>query len=317
LPQYNVTEIIFREVHGPNGQNSMAADVSLLVVNPYPVNLETPPLVFDILVPNCVSSAPHILLADATTAAVVVREYSDIRVNVRGIIRRLPDDFTKTCPNSHSSPLDLFLGDFLHGQDTMIFVRGSNSPAPGLPGWIGEFISSITVPIALPHNSLDGSVKNFSISDIHFSLPDPLAIPGTPEASPTVSGNIQVQAGLPKEIGFDISVSRIRAKADVFYKGKKLGILAVEEWQAANSTQTTENGTLVIEIESRINNAPLNITDENIFSEVMQELLFSDKPVILSIKSLVDVEVGSVLGDIVVRDVPGEGVVPVKRLSSF
>jgi hypothetical protein len=296
----------------------MAADVSLSVVNKYPINLEIPPLGFNILVPNCAPNAPYILLADATADAIVVEEYTDVRVDVDGVIRQLPDDLVKACPNSQLSPLDLFLGDYIHGQDTTIFVRGSNSPTPGTPSWISDFISSITVPVDFPGHSFDSLVRKFSLSDVHFSLPDPFATPGTPEANPSVSGDIQVQAGLPKEMNFGLNVTRVRASADVFYKGNKLGILDLKKWQAANSTRINDDGVPAIIIESRINNAPLYITDEDVFTEVMQALLFGGgKSIILTLKALVDVQVGTVLGDFIIRDVPGEGDVPVKRPSSF
>jgi hypothetical protein len=296
----------------------MAAEVSLLVSNTYPMNLEIPPLTFDILVPNCASSAPYILLADASTDVVVVEEFADVRVNVAGVVCQLPDDLTKACPHSQLSPLDIFLGDYLHGQDAKIFVRGSSSPTPGTPGWISDFISSITVPVDFPSHSFDNLVKNFTLSDVNFALPDPFATPGTPEANPTVSGDIQVLAGLPKEMNFGLNVSRVRASADVFYKGKKLGVLDLKKWQAANSTKITDDGVPAIKIKSRINDAPLNVTDEDVFTEVVQALFFGGaKLVILKVKALVDVQVGTVLGDLIVRDVPGEGDIPVKRPSPF
>ena len=47
LPEYNITRLNFREA-----SRGMAADVSLSVINRYPVGFSIPPLAFDILVPN-------------------------------------------------------------------------------------------------------------------------------------------------------------------------------------------------------------------------------------------------------------------------
>ncbi len=279
--------------------------MSLSVTNDYPIGLEIPALGFDILVPNCASDEPYILLADAITDSIFVQPYSDVKVDVGGIIRQLPGTLTATCPDSDSSPLDLLLGDYIHGQDTTVFVRGSNAPAGDTPEWITKIMSSVTVPVPFPGHTFNNLVQNFSLTDVHFGLPDPFAKPETPESNPSISGNIEVLAALPKEMNFGINVSRVRADADVFYKGKKLGVLELKKWQAANSTRMTEDGIPSIKIVSQIRDAPLNITDQDVFDDVVQALFFSGDPVILKVKALVDVEVGTVLGEFIIRDVPG------------
>lgn len=140
----------------------MAADVSLSVVNSYPIKLTIPPLGFNILVPNCGANDPYIRLADATTAPVDVEPNSDVVVNVGGIVRELPQPLLQTCPHSTSSPLDLLLGDYIHGLDTTIFVQGSNPPGSDTPDWITKILSSFIVPIPFPGHTFDGLIRNFS-----------------------------------------------------------------------------------------------------------------------------------------------------------
>jgi hypothetical protein len=293
----------------------MAADVSLSVVNSYPIKLTIPPLGFNILVPNCGADDPYIRLADATTAPVNVEPYSDVVVDVGGIVRELPQNLVQTCPHSGSSPLDLLLGDYIHGHDTTIFVQGSNPPDSDTPDWITKIISSVTVPVPFPGRTFDGLIRNFSLTDTHFSLPDPWAEPGSDESNPQISANIVVIAGLPKEMNFGINVTRVRANADVFYKGEKLGVLNLLKWQPAESERIEpENGEeAMLKIQSQIEDVPLNITDNDVFTDVLQELLFGGNTVMLKIESLVDVEVSTVLGKLVIKDMPAEGVVPVKR----
>jgi len=67
-----------------------------------------------------------------------------------------------------------------------------------------------------------------------------------------------------------------------------------------------------LKIQSRIKHAPLEITDEDVFSDVISAMLFGDS-VMLKIKALVDVGVSTVLGELVVKEMPAEGIVPVKR----
>lgn len=305
MPKYKITRLNFHEVQIPAGKRGMAADVSLSVANDYPIGLQIPPLGFDILVPNCAADQPYILLADATTETVVVKPLSNVKVNVGGIIREIPDTLTTTCPGSDSSPLDILLGDYIHGNDTTVFIRGSNAPENNTPKWIADFIASVTVPVPFPGHSFDNLVRNFSLTDVHFGLPDPFAQPGTPESNPMISGNIEVLAGLPKEMNFGVNISRVRATADVYYKGDKLGYLNLKKWQSAKSKTMDVEGNSTIKIESRIKDAPLYITDDDVFDDVIGDLIFGGKSVLLTIDALVDVAVVTVLGEFIVRDIPG------------
>ncbi|TAQ91444.1 hypothetical protein B7494_g239 [Chlorociboria aeruginascens] len=319
IPEYNITRLNFREVPiSTTGRRGMAADVSLSLVNQYPVKLTIPPLGFDILVSNCAANEPYIRLADATTDTINIEPYSDVTVDVGGIVREMPKPLLRTCPGSQSSPLDLLLRDYIHGNDTTIFVKGSNAPVGETPDWISQLISSVTVPVPFPGHTFDKLIKSFSLKDTHFSLPDPFAEPGSDEANPQISGDVVVLATLPKEMNFGLNVTRVRALADVFYKGDKLGVLDLQKWQPANSERIeAKNGEeAALKIQSEITDAPLNITDSNVFTDVLQALVFGGKSIQLKVKALVNVEVDTVLGKFIIQDLPAEGVVPVKPVSS-
>ncbi|KAI9829007.1 MAG: hypothetical protein M1832_000030 [Thelocarpon impressellum] len=314
IPKYNITRMLFHEAVLPNGQKGMAADASLTLKNDYPVKLTIPPLGFDILVPNCAQDDPYLLLADATTATIEVEPRKDVRVDVGGIVRQLPDALKAACPDSNSSPLDALLGNYLHGQDTTIFVRGSNAPSSSTPQWIAELMSSVTVPLPFPGHTFDNLMKNFSLADVHFKLPDPMAEPGTPESQPRLSAIVKALINVPEQVNFPINVSRVRADADVYYHNKKLGRLDLHKWQSANSSRIEAHGDDLpsLLVQSFVNNAPLNITDDDVFTEVVQALLFGGKGVSLGIKADVDVEVKTALGGIQLKKIPAEGKVAVK-----
>lgn len=292
----------------------MAADVSLSLANKYSIKLAIPPLGFDILVQSCSADDDYICLADATTDTIDVEPYSDVVVNVGGVVRGLPKPLVQTCPNSRDSPLDLLLGNYVHGNNTTIFVRGSNAPDSNTPDWITNIISSVTVPVPFPGHSFDKVIKEFSLTDTKFLLPDPSADPGSDEANPQISGNIVVTAGLPKEMNFGINVTRVRADAEVFYKKKKLGDLNLQKWQKAQSERIDpEDGEdATLQIMARIEKAPLYVTDEDVLTDILMSLLVGSR-VELKVDALVDVEVSTVLGKFVIKKLPAEGVVPVKR----
>ncbi|ETS78838.1 hypothetical protein PFICI_08691 [Pestalotiopsis fici W106-1] len=316
MPAYNITRLNVKDVPSPGDKISMVAEVALSAYNEYPVELDVPELAFDILVPGC-DDDQYIIVADAVTSEVFVKPRADVEVEVHGLIRELPESLTHVCPNTNSSPLDLLLKQYMHGEPATLFVRGSSQPDGSTPPWIADILSSVTLPVPFPGRSLDGLLRNFSLTDVHFTLPDPWADEGDPNANPKVSGNVLVTAGLPAEMNFGVNVTRVRAAADVFYKSKKLGELNLKKWQHANSTKVDgksgEEATL--KIQSRINDAPLNVTDADVFSEVVQTLMFGGKPIQLDIKAAVDVKVVTALGQLIIKDVPAEGKIPVKPLS--
>lgn len=295
----------------------MGAEVSINAYNSWPVEVDIPPLGFEIFVPDCNLHDPYIQVAEASMDPVDIRPRSLVVANVHGKIRELPDSLTRVCPNSESTPLDRLLKEYLGGKTATAFVRGKSHPTVGTPQWLNDIMSQVTVPVPVPSRDFGNLIRNFSLTETRFSLPDPAAEPDDPGASPKVSGTIKVIAGLPDQMNFGINVTHIRAAADVFYKEQKLGILDVRKWQAANSTRIESADDPELEIRSRIDNAPLNITDGDVFTDVIQRLIFEGKTIRLDIKAQVDVKVETVLGDLVLRDIPAEGTIPVNRPSSL
>ncbi|KAH8156309.1 hypothetical protein CIB48_g11938 [Xylaria polymorpha] len=314
IPKYNITR--FNVKDGPlNG--SMLVDMSLAAFNEYPVEFDIPELAFEIMVPGCADTDPFIIVAEASTGQIHVKPLSDVSADVYGIIHELPDSLTRVCPDSSSSPLDMFLSQYMHGEPATLFVRGSSRPDGDTPKWIADILASVTVPVPFPGRTLDGLIRDFSLTDVHFTLPDPFADPDDPAASPKVSGNILVTASIPSEMNFGLNVTNVRATADVIYKTKKMGELNLRKWQHANSTKIEGEGSdgPSLKIQSRIIEAPLNITDSDVFSDVVQALLFGNKPIQLDVQALVDVKVETALGELVLKEVPAKGKIPVKPLA--
>lgn len=310
----------FREVPIPGSRDQgMGAEVSLTAFNKYPVSVDVPPLAFDILISGCNPSDPRITVADATTEPVALRPQSDVVAEVKGLVRKLPDSLVQACPDSESSPLDLLLEQYIGGDTATVFVRGAEQPSVDVPDWVTDIMSRITVPVPFPGSSFGDLIRNFSVADVSFTLPSPFSDPDDPDGNPTVSGVINVIANVPSELNFDINVTHVRATADVFYESKKLGELNLPDWHEANSTrhQTKDGRNDSLEVQSRIVDAPLNVTDGDVLTDVIQELLFGGEKVILDIKAAVDVKVQTVLRPLTLKSIPAEGKIPVKRPSSL
>jgi hypothetical protein len=315
LPQLNITRLNFHDPDLPSSSKGMVADATIKIQNDFPLNLALPSLDFDIKVDNCLPAEPKILLANATVQSLRIHPKKDIIVNATGYVHQPSDSLTELCPGSGKSPLDTLLGGYIRGHQVMLYIGGAKEQSPDVPKWMSDLISGIKLPVPFTGHALGNVIKNFTLADIKFDLPDPMAEPGTPESNPQVSATITAVLTLPEEMNFQLDVDRVRAKTDIFYKKAKLGELDLRKWQPATSKRLSSGAgeQQLLLVESDINKAPLNITDEDAFTDVIQQLLFGKKPVILGVKANVDVELNTALGILTVQDIPAEGKVPVKR----
>ncbi|KAF2471513.1 uncharacterized protein BDR25DRAFT_393166 [Lindgomyces ingoldianus] len=312
LPRYDITKFNIREAR--NGSHGMGADFSILVTNEYPVDFSIPPVSVDVLVDGCVPSDPYIMVGTAATERVHVEPKVDMQVNVTGKVESLPEELTAECPNSLKSPLDSFIGNYMHGEGSTVYIKCCKFPDPETPDWTRALLRDITVPVPFAGRDMGNLIKNFSLDDVHFSFPDLFADPDSPEAQPQISALVKVEVGLPNEMNFPLNVTGIGANADVFYHRKKFGKLHLTRWQAANSTRIEAHGeegpSLLVEAD--IKDAPLEILDDDVFSEVVKGIVLGGRPITLDIKAAMDVEVNTPIGKFAVREIPAEGVVPVK-----
>lgn len=292
----------------------IAIEVTVSVSNDYALSLVIPPLGFNVFVPNCIPTDSHILIAKMTTTTVNVQPEEPAVVDVSGIIRHLPSELTKTCPGKKDSPLDLIISDYLRGNKTIIYVRGADSPS-STPAWIVDLLKSIIIPVPVTGHNFGQMIKNFSMTDVHFSLPDPFAEPDSPEAQPRVSAMVKVVVDLPEQMNFDVDIPRVRANVDVYYGGDQFGVLDLSKWHPSNATRVneTESSHPVLIVTFEIKDGPLSVTDTGVFSEVVQRILFGSEPVELDLQALVDGELATALGEFIIHDIPAQGSINIKR----
>ncbi|KAB8621896.1 hypothetical protein FH972_026007 [Carpinus fangiana] len=310
LPKYDVQKLTVREIDLPEGERGLAAQVAVVIANKYPVDLTIPALGFEVLANGCAPEDPFIMLADATTESIHVRPKHDVPVNATGFIQKLPQEFLSACPNTRKSPLDVVVGHYMNGKPTTFYVKGSDSPEANSPKWISDLTSGIIVPVILPSSAPDNLMKNFSMTDVQFSLPDFWAEPGSPAAQPKISADIKALIGLPNEINFEVGVNQFKANATIFYKGKELGRLDLTKWQKATSRQAAAPGKSHkdLEVSTHVEKAPLNITDEEVFEDVVSALLMGSDNIRMAVRAKVAVGMQSPLGEFVIQDIPAEAI---------
>ncbi|KAA8649121.1 hypothetical protein EYZ11_000666 [Aspergillus tanneri] len=309
LPAVSISKFNVHDADPSEGKGAMVVDLSVAAILDSPFSLRIPPLGFEVMVPNCSPGDPYISVADVMTREFpVVPGHHVSSVEVIGDIRGLSNELTRTCSGRKKSPLDFLVKNYMHGLRTTVYVRGADTPIVGTPEWVVDILKSVVIPLSFTGRALDNLVKKFTMSDVHFVLPNPMAEPDSPESQPKVSALVKVLLGLPKQLDFQLEVPRVRAVADVYYRGDKLGVLRLQEWQPANST-LIEDGLLV---DFAMKNAPLEVTDADILTDVLQDLIFKGETVNLTVAANVDAEVSTRLGRFVIREIPAEGQVNVQ-----
>lgn len=282
--------------NSPGSPGGIKARVILTVENKDlpPVNLDIPPMSFDVLLPDCTND--YLTVARTISDKISIVPKQNITISATGLMTKLPTRLTSACPHSTKSPLDVFIASYLKGQDATVYIRGGE-PTPETPGWLGKLLRDTIVPVPLPVHPFDNMIKNFSLNDVHFSLPE------SPDGQPEISATVGVLVGLPKDMNFDVDVGRVRADGYVSYEGKKWGKLDLSKWQQAQSRKV--DGDLLVE--SEVVNAPLEITDEDVFAKVIQKMIFKREGVPLAIHALVDVDATTALGTFVISGIPSKG----------
>lgn len=298
---------------GDRKGQGIGANVTVSVENEYPVALTVPRVGFEVLVAGCTPDDPKIVVGTGSSNVIEVKPKTEVIAEAQGLISKLPQKLTQACPTSELSPLDEFIKHYLGGEDAQIFVRGKQPSDSELPEWLGELLESVTVPVDFPGTSFDNLLRNFSLTDVDFSLPSPFE----PRGKPRVSGTVVAVAGLPEGMDVDLGVNNIKSRSNLYFKGEKFGELNLKKWNKAESRRLVSNTKEVfIEISSQIADAPIDITDSDVFSSLVSEFLFGTDDVILDARAKLDVQVDTVLGPLVIKDVPAEGKIPVNGPSS-
>lgn len=317
LPAYSIDKMIFEDAGLPEDNSGLAINATLVVKNDYPVNVDVPAMAFEVYSPNCDTEMPVIPIGRVTSQMLHVSAFQDVIVDLYGLVQNLPEGFTKACPGGSSSPLDRMMEAFFRGEESKVFIKGSSAHVDDVPKWISDLVSSILLPILIPTQGFAApTVDNLTLDNVQIDLPNPFAKDGSPESNPAVSATLNATILIPSQINTSLAVQQLKADADVFYKGSKLGKLDLKNWQSARSSQSSHESPddlNYLQVECDIHRAPINITDDGTFDQILQALLFGEKDVMLDIKASVDVRLITAVGQVTVKGLPAEGRVPVKR----
>lgn len=268
-----------------------------------------PSLGFGISLPGC--DKELIPIATAVTPECLVEPRTDINITITGTVDNLPDALTTACPGTDRSSMDNFLDSYLHGNNSLVYVRGGgHQRGSEAPKWLSNFLKAITVPAPFPGHNLDNMVEDIGLSHVRFELPDHHARPGTPEAAPKLSAVIDATVALPEEMNFPIDVESLKASANLSYHGEKFGEVHITDWQSALSHLTDARK---LAVRAEIIQIPLDITDYDIFKTVVERLVWAGgRGLVLGIDGFADVKMETAMGIFAVRGIPASGDVTIK-----
>ncbi|KAJ9610018.1 hypothetical protein H2200_006348 [Cladophialophora chaetospira] len=294
VPDPDIRQLRIAEYGPPGHPEGVKAMADVSVMNQYPIKFDVPALAFEVLLPDCAED--YLLLGTARTGVIHILPKQNISASVVGLVNQLPTSLTQVCPGSKSSPLDSFVGDYLAGRETTVYIRGAEQDV-NTPDWIGKILRDTMLPFSMPGHPFDNLIKNFTLADVHFSLPDPMA-----GSNPKLSAVVQVLVGMPAEMNVNLDVNKVKADGHVFYKGELLGKLDLSKWQPANATKLDRD----LLMQSIVKDAPLQIQNDSLFSEVVQAMVFGHGAA-LGVQVKVDVDTTTALGEFVLRQIPAKG----------
>jgi hypothetical protein len=267
-----------------------------------------------VLLPGC-SPSDRIRLADAFTEPLSIRAGENITVNVSSTVSALPQTVLDPCEDEAPSPLEVLFQALLDPKRNITFFISGGHQTSKLPKWIPDILSSLTVPIPLPHlggNATD-LVSSIHCSEMRVTFPSPWAPPGTPAAQPKVSGVIEAVIRPPKEAA-DVAVNVTAVRADVYLsdEGQRFGRIVVPEWSPA----TTERKEM-IHVKARVAEVPIEVIDSLAFQRVMTKVLKGGSTVEIGVEGTVDAKVSVLVGKFAIRGIPVKGIVEVQGIYPF
>lgn len=310
LPDFTVNKLSIVDQPGKGTLMTASADV----VNPYPATLDVPALEWKISVPGC-TPFDRIRLTNANTGPLSIRAGKPITVDVSSAISSLPQELLDPCRDATPSPLEALFQALLDPkQNITIFISGT-SQAISLPKWLPDLLSSLTIPIPVPHlnsNTTD-LISAIHCSEMKVTFPSPWAPPGTPNAQPKVSGLIEAVIRPPKEAeNVGINVTAVKADVYLFDEGEKFGRILVPEWSPA----TTERK-VMIHVKVRVAEVPIEVLDPIVFQRVMTKILRGGGTVEIGVEGTIDSQVSVLVGDFAIRGIPVKGLVEVEGIHPF
>lgn len=281
----------------------------------YPVEADVPELNWKVKIPGCstddINSA--LTVCKCKTDKTHLKPYSSVNISASSGLSTVPTELTEPCDIGQKSPLDNFISRYFKGLPNDIVITGDDEQSADIPDWFSEILKGINFTFQFNGKKEDDEIiKDIAFRDFRLHMFDMKE--GDSNNNPRVSAVVTVIIETPQtiDIGSEVPLSVANAKgvADLFSKQhKKFAEINIPDWVPCKTTMTGKN---TYKVEFAIENSPVNVTDESVFSQVMRQVVFrGSSPV--RIESLIDAQVHTPVGDFELTEISANGNTVLKR----
>lgn len=272
-----------------------------------------PKLYWDLHLPGC-NDDEYLYVARASNHPLDVQPYTNNLLNVDSLIHTLPSGLNKKCSHSNHTLLDTAAQLYLSGESIDIMVQGSSYQHKDIPRWISNILPLLQIHVPFKRSSTDQKlIQELQFSKFVMKLPSPARNPLLkPKELPKLSAHIKATILPPTELNLTeslaLAVTESRGLADLYSKSQKFAVVDIRDWMPCetSTSRSPDTGNLLYVVDFNLENAPMNVTDESVFSEVAKQIILTGSAPV-TLKAQVDAGLYTPLGTFVFSDIHIEG----------
>lgn len=210
--------------------------------------------------------------------------------------------------------MENFLTSYLHGNATLVHVRGSSFGPDDQPGkkhlsstplWLRKALESVTISVPFPGATETDLIQSLELSHIKIDF--------SPTGSPLISGDAIALLKKPQEMQFHLDVTEIDPLVFLYLNADSTSAFATVRSNRPCPAKTTEGNGIdlplnMMKVNSRLTRAPFKVLPggQKDFEEFLNRV-FNEKKGKVYIKGTSDAKVDSAFGKLSIHDLEFNG----------
>ncbi|RCH99879.1 hypothetical protein CU098_001484 [Rhizopus stolonifer] len=221
----------------------------------------------------------------------------------------------RTLPIQDQQAMSTFLSRYLHGQVSLVNVRGSlQAPDPhyptSTPDWLKQALQQLTIQVPFP-----GAEETDLIQDLQLSH---IKIDFSPQNTPLISADVSVFLKQPPEFHFDLDVNQIQPTVYLYLNlnSPRPFALVHSPEPCPSLTSKLKNHRLLVK--SKLVKAPFRVLPggQKEFEEFLRRVFYEKRGKVY-IRGKSDAQVDSAFGQVQVQDLEFEGVIEIQGMQGL
>lgn len=208
--------------------------------------------------------------------------------------------------------MDRFLSSYLHGNTSIVHVRGSpfgpddepqESSSSTTPPWLRKALQSLTLEIPFPGTKQSDLIRSLELSNIKIDFSD--------SGRPVISADIAAMLQKPDEMQFSINVTEIYPRVFLYLEAdskEPFGKLVPNKPSPAHTTEDDDLPRGMLKVTSRITRAPFTVMPgkDDEFQKFIGKI-FNGKRGTVYVRGTADAMVDSAFGHLTIHDLEFKG----------